>query len=265
MGQYYRHKPGVPCGSGKTMVVREVYEDDFFRLIKLFEVKPESFDLLMQLSTHLHASTEDDEDLETKKQEGTTLCRRKIEASIALYGDGRISREEYVRRVEFNEREIASWQAKTTDKEKLALELSMCIQAVDALTRMWEIVSDEDKQGMARHLFEYITYDLGTRQIVDFRLKPWADQFLTLRAGLYAEELLQADGNPVVPTGLDIIRLPLAEIVEWLLTASGLKQATHYTRDELIRMRHEAGERLSNLAREFDISPQRAYQIVRHK
>ena len=64
------------------------------------------------------------------------------------------------------------------------------------------------------------------------------------RARMPCTAVLKAEGTNVVPTGLDIIRLPLAEIVEWLLTASGLKQATHYTRDELIRMRHEAGERL---------------------
>jgi hypothetical protein len=37
------------------------------------------------------------------------------------------------------------------------------------------------------------------------------------------------------------------------------------TRDELIRNRNSAGERLSDLAREFDISPQRVFQIVHLK
>jgi hypothetical protein len=37
------------------------------------------------------------------------------------------------------------------------------------------------------------------------------------------------------------------------------------TRDEIIRKRHAAGERLSDLAHEFGISPQRIYQIVRFK
>lgn len=97
---------------------------------------------------------------------------------------------------------------KTIDKQKLVLELSMCVQAVDTLRKMWDIVTDEDKQGMARHLFQYITYDLGTRQIVDFRLKPWADQFLILRAGLYANQLFQVDGNQVVPTGIDAVFVP---------------------------------------------------------
>jgi hypothetical protein len=77
------------------------------------------------------------------------------------------------------------------------MESSMCIQAVEALSSMWEVAGGEDRQGMARHLFEYLTYDLGKRQIVNFRLKPWADQFLTLRAGLYPDERGKDDGNPV--------------------------------------------------------------------
>lgn len=35
------------------------------------------------------------------------------------------------------------------------------------------------------------------------------------------------------------------------------------TRDALIRKRHAKGEALSDLAREYGISPQRVYQIIR--
>jgi hypothetical protein len=38
---------------------------------------------------------------------------------------------------------------------------------------------------MVRSLFTYIVYDFDTRRIVDFRLKPWADRWLALRAALY--------------------------------------------------------------------------------
>ncbi len=41
---------------------------------------------------------------------------------------------------------------------------------------------------MARSVFSYIVYDLDTRRITDFRLKPWADRFLVLRAALYQNE-----------------------------------------------------------------------------
>jgi hypothetical protein len=64
---------------------------------------------------------------------------------------------------------------------------------------------------MARHLFEYVTYDLDRQEIVDFRLKPWADQFLMLRAGLYAEErYYEKDYNDrrLTPTGLEPVSSP---------------------------------------------------------
>ncbi|MBN8592758.1 MAG: recombinase family protein [Anaerolineae bacterium] len=209
LGKYYRHKPGVKCGTGKTMVTREKYETDFMRLVHLMELNPESFDRLLELSDHLNPPTEDLQDAEAKKEQAIALCKRRIQAAIDLFGDGRITRQEYMRRVEQNEREIVSWRAKTTDREKLVMELSMCVQAIQAMTQMWSIATDEDKQGMARHLFESITYDLGVEQIVDFKLKPWAEQFFTLRSGLYADErLVEGDGNPVALTGFEPVSSP---------------------------------------------------------
>jgi hypothetical protein len=47
--------------------------------------------------------------------------------------DGEIEREEYLRIREVNEREMAHWEARTSETEKLAYELAMCIEAVDKL------------------------------------------------------------------------------------------------------------------------------------
>jgi len=49
------------------------------------------------------------------------------------------------------------------------------------------------------------------RQIGDFRLKSGADQFLTLQAGLYAEEILQVNSIPVAPTGRRVVILSYLE------------------------------------------------------
>lgn len=183
-GKHYRHKPGGACGCARKSVNRQVYEADFLRLIQGLDVKPESIALMEQLAIKLNTITEEKDDLEKQRTEAIALCNRRIQAAIDLYGDGRLSREEYLRRVERNEREIVQWQARTTETEKLAMELSMCLQAIDTVNRLWLISSDEDKQGMARHLFEYLVYDLDKQQIVDFRLKPWADQSLFLRIAL---------------------------------------------------------------------------------
>ncbi len=68
------------------------------------------------------------------------------------------------------------------------MELTLCLQAFEKLLALWDMGSAEDKQGMVRMLFEYIEYDLDTKQITDFRLKPWADEYLRLRTALYEME-----------------------------------------------------------------------------
>ncbi len=188
----YRHKEGVRCGSKNRSVLCKDFEADFSRLIKLLTIRPDALDLLTELSIQAdklrNPAAENAVDAELEKQEAIALCRRRIEAAINLYGDGRLDREEYLRRIEQNEREIAHWEARTTEVQKAGLELAMCMETIDKLARLWDTSEPEDKQGMARSLFSYVTWDLDIRRIVDFRLKPWADRFLVLRAALYEDE-----------------------------------------------------------------------------
>ncbi|WP_119072011.1 recombinase family protein [Aggregatilinea lenta] len=193
----YRHKTGVTCGATNRSVRCDLYEEDFTRLIKLLTVRPEMLDLMTELAIQAdkgNGDHRDAADLEAEKQEAIALCQRRIEAAVNLYGDGRVDRAEYLRRVEFNEREIAHWQARTTETEKLAFEFAMCAEALDKIVRLWEMSSNEDKQGLTRSLFSSIVYDLDTQRIVDFRLKPWADRFLILRAALYEDEGDEGEG-----------------------------------------------------------------------
>lgn len=215
--RYYRHRPGVRCGSEAQSIPRDVLEGQFTQLIKALEVKPESYALMEGLALSLNTTGNDDKDLEQQRTEAIALCRRRIDAAVTLYGEGHIDKDEYFRRRELNEREIASWQNRTTEREALALQLSVCVQAVDNINRLWDVSDDEDKQGLARYLFESIIVDLDRRQIVEFKLKPWADQFLTARVGLWMQEDLQAEGegknvqgdeNRVVPTGLEPVFSP---------------------------------------------------------
>jgi hypothetical protein len=106
------------------------------------------------------------------------------------------------------------------------------------------------------------------QEIVDFRLKACADQFLVLRTAFYAEETKddhQVDGRPIALTGIQLIRLPFTQIVQWVLETSGLKFTITHTRNELLRLRYAAGETISELGRAFSISPQRVNQIIRVK
>lgn len=186
----YRHKEGRKCGCVNRSVSCDVYEVDFGRLLKLLTVRPDALQYMSELAIqcNLAPQSSTSQDPETEKREAIALCKRRIEAAINLYSDGRLSREEYLRRVETNEREIAHWEARTTETQKIALELAMCLDAIDKLARLWDTGEDEDRQGLARNLFTSLTYDLDTRRIVDFKLKPWADRFLMLRAALYEDD-----------------------------------------------------------------------------
>ncbi|MCC6972387.1 MAG: recombinase family protein [Anaerolineae bacterium] len=183
----YAHPAGAVCGCTNKSVLAHEYEAEFGRLVKLLTIHPDALPLMTELALHadqLRHPSADTPDPEVEKREAIALCKRKIEAAINLYGDGRITREEYLRRVEYNEREITHWESRTSESEKTALELAMCMDAVDKLSKLWDLGDAEDKQGMARSLFSYVVFDLDTRRIVDFRLKPWADRFLTLRSAI---------------------------------------------------------------------------------
>ncbi len=202
----YRHKAGVKCGCTNRSVSCEVVEHDFGRLIKLLTIQPDTLDLMTELAIQADKANgigndNGEADLEAQKQEAIALCRRRIDAAVVLFGDGMIDKDEYRRRVEANEREIAHWEARTTETQKLALELAMCMSAVDRLARLWDMSDAEDRQGLVRSLFTHITYDLDTQRIVDFRLKPWADRYLILRSALYDDtDETPDDGNTSIGT-----------------------------------------------------------------
>jgi hypothetical protein len=59
------------------------------------------------------------------------------------------------------------------------------VDAVTKISVLWANSTDEDRRGLADTLFDEIVYDLDLQRIVSFQLKPWADQFLTLRGTLY--------------------------------------------------------------------------------
>lgn len=212
----YRHKRGCNCGVTNRSVPSEVFEADFERLLSLLTANSDKIDLMMELAIQIDEAfgiNAEEGDFETKRAEAIALCNRRIEAAIHLYGEGRISKEEYMRRVDQNEREITHWQSRTTETQKLALELVMCIDAIEKIRELWVNGDPEDRQGLARSLFTEIVYDLDVRRIVDFKLKPWAEQFLVLSGCLYeggnpVEELTQEVHTNVPHTGLEPVFWP---------------------------------------------------------
>jgi hypothetical protein len=60
----------------------------------------------------------------------------------------------------------------------------MCMEVLNMIATLWDESSDEDRQQLARMIFEEIVYDFDQQRIVHFTLKPWAERFLDLRTAL---------------------------------------------------------------------------------
>jgi hypothetical protein len=78
--------------------------------------------------------------------------------------------------------------------------------------------------------------------------------------------LSEGTGAAPTPVGVKFVPSALNDAVQGILAIlySDLRLDTR-SRDELIRKRYAAGERISDLAREFGITPQRVHQIVNDK
>jgi DNA invertase Pin-like site-specific DNA recombinase len=187
----YRHKEGHPCRAQSRSVLREHIEADFIRLVHLLSIDESVLPLLTELAVQSQRGdfvTPTDTDHEEEKRVSIAKCRKRIENARALCLAGDMNSEEYLRIREQNEREIAHWEARTSDIQQKALELTLCMETIEQLKRGWDIAPDIDKQGMVRMLFEMVEYNLDTKRITDYRLKPWADNFVILRAALYEYE-----------------------------------------------------------------------------
>lgn len=183
----YRHAEGVKCGCKTRSVNKDAIEDDFKKLIGFLSIKEDKLSLLVEMAIQAERGGPNpvEDDIERQKQAAIAKLRRKIEAARDLFADGDYSREEYLKRKSEYEREIAHWESRTTDTQKAAVELRMCMEVLNMISSLWDESTDEDRQQLARMIFEGIIYDLDRQRIVHFTLKPWAERFLELRTKLW--------------------------------------------------------------------------------
>ncbi len=165
--------------------------------------------------------------------------------------------------------------------------------AFSQLLDLWVGADSDERSRLAASLFQYLVIDLDVEQIVDFRLHAWADQYLCLRAELYEgetsvafgnlvdDELVEGNENRFIPVESDeaildpngLLRrksLQLRRMFRSIRHVLGLLYPSDGTisiaeRNKLVRKRFAAGEILAEIASDYEISPQRISQIVRHK
>ncbi len=182
----YRHRPGLECGCNHKQVYSPDLEEDFLRLCQILTVDEKSLTIMQNHALAiLSAEHADEQAMIEQKATAIAKIERRIVAARSLFEDRDLEREEYLRRKEKLERDLAYWQNYTTETEQLNAQLTMCVDALTKIGHLWEGSNDENRRGIAHNLFEEIVYDLDMQRIVSFRLKEWADKFLIVRGTLY--------------------------------------------------------------------------------
>jgi hypothetical protein len=74
-----------------------------------------------------------------------------------------------------------SSQAELSEEAQIRRVLEIVVSMINDKVTNWESASNEDRHAFAQNLFSELIFDLGTRQIVGFKLKPWAEPFLQVR------------------------------------------------------------------------------------
>ena len=197
-GRVYRHQPGVTCGCETRSVSCEILEATFGALIKGLVVNQDALALMVELAAQRQDSSSEPTrvDMAQTRQRNIIKLKKKMENTRVLFREAELSEAEYRTHMAEYRAELSYWEAYTTEKEEVALQLSLCLDAIDRVAKLWDLAEAEERRAMAHNLFEYIVYNLDTQRIVDFSLKPWANRFLVLRAALAAEE---KSGNKNTP------------------------------------------------------------------
>ena len=94
---------------------------------------------------------------------------------------------------------MAHWKAQRVERDAPADELGSYAESFQRMAHLWSVTTPEDKQILIRSLFESVYYDMDTRQIIDFQLKPGADRYLIARFALYEDERCQTDKGVAIP------------------------------------------------------------------
>lgn len=188
----YRHSESHLCHGETNSVFALVIEDDFARLIDILDVHPEAVELMTELAVQSHYGAlggNDEADIEEQKLVALAKHRRALKNNLTLFQNGEIDGDEYYRQKDHHERQIAHWEMQTSDHQKITLELTTTMEMVKRLKQFWNMSEGEDRKLLAHSLFDEIVYDLDSRRIVDFKIKTWAEPYVTLRAALYSDQI----------------------------------------------------------------------------
>jgi hypothetical protein len=208
--------------------------------------------------------------------------KQRMKNADTLFRRARLSESEWEQDVQECEHQIAMLEAKLSEETEIRTMLEITANRLANMQTNWYAATTADKQAFIHSLFSEIIYDLDTRRIVGFKMKPWAESFLQLRVGLeefYQQQTGENGSEPLYiavlpegyePTSRDSVGLAVATVL-WILygdepksekPASSMIPTKDHRNQEIVR-RYLAGERAADLAKEFGISIRHVNRLIR--
>lgn len=206
----YRHKETHhSCGAMNKSVLAETLENDFARLVSHLAVKPETLPVMAKWFAEVNQENQ------TPDQRAEILAevaewKQRMKNADTLFRRARLSESEWEQDVLECERQIALLEARLSEQTEIRMMLEITANRIADMQKNWYEATPADKQAFVHSLFSEIIYDLDTRRIVGFKMKPWAESFLQLRVGLeefYQQQMGENAAEPlytaVLPEGLE--------------------------------------------------------------
>ncbi len=178
----YRHAERVhKCDSRNRSVKADILEGEFARLVAALSVRSDMIPAMVeQLSQFNQQNLTDERKAEMLSEIG--LCKQRIQNAEKLFLMARIDEATFRHHINDNEGQILRLQAEMSEEGQVRQMIEVTANMLADMGTRWPSASNEDKQAFAQTLFSEIVFDLETHQITYFMLKPWAAQFLQIRA-----------------------------------------------------------------------------------
>jgi hypothetical protein len=183
----YRHDTERRCTARGRSVKADLLERDFLYLLKSLTINPEALPMMAQALEHYNSHNRPEDQITAIQAEIAHWQQRARNADL-LFEKARISEADWKDAIETADHEIARLQAQIAERNEAEIALNLTMEMVANLVDNWTQANDEIRRTFAHSLFEYLVYDLDARQIVDFKLKPWAELLMQLKITLNPEE-----------------------------------------------------------------------------
>lgn len=180
MSRRYRHHTDRGCAAKRRSVKADLLERDFLHLLQSLTVNPDALPLLAQALDHFNNHNQPEDKL-TAIQAEIAHWRQRTRNADLLFSKARISEDEWREIIETAEQEIARLHTQVAENQEAEVALKLTMEMVSNLVHNWNQANGEVRRALANSLFEFLTYDLDKQQIVDFKLKPWAELLMQLK------------------------------------------------------------------------------------